>query len=343
MEATAEQTDYLSMSDEDFLKMEMPAFEQASFVEGEGDTEEVNVEEEVVQPQVKEPVEEVAEEAVEATQEEVVDNTAEAQLAKLFGTFKANGKEMKVNNVDEAIRLMQQGANYNKKMAGLKPSMKMLKMLENNGLLDESKISYLIDLDKKNPQAITKLLKDSGIDPLDVDVGNASKYTPSNYAPSDSQMKLDDVLHSIEDTPTFQRTMGVLLDEWDDASKRVLAADPALIPLINEHMANGIFDQITSELTRQKALGNLNGVSDLQAYEHIGKHLAAQGAFHKPPNQPVEVRAKVPKQESADVAAKRKAASPTKVSNSDSKPANNFNPLAMSDEEFEKEFNSRFR
>src|SRR5690606_38757650 len=92
-----------------------------------------------------------------------------AIVDKLFAPFKANGKEMVVDNVDDAVALMQMGANYNKKMAALKPNLKLLKLLENNNLLSEEKIGFLIDLDKKNPAAIGKLLKDSGIDPLDVD------------------------------------------------------------------------------------------------------------------------------------------------------------------------------
>ena len=67
-------------------------------------------------------------------------------------------------------------------------------MLENNGLLDEQKITYLIDLDKKNPDAIGKLIKESGIDPLDVNTQEEPKYTPGNYSVSDAQVNLDAVL-----------------------------------------------------------------------------------------------------------------------------------------------------
>ena len=41
-------------------------------------------------------------------------------------------------------------------------------MLENAGITDENQLAYLIDLSNKNPQAIQKLVKDSGIDPLDM-------------------------------------------------------------------------------------------------------------------------------------------------------------------------------
>nr|DAX06405.1 MAG TPA: hypothetical protein [Caudoviricetes sp.] len=365
----------LGMSDADFLKQPMPTFESASSQEEQ--VEEVQQTEETedtsTQTEEQETVTEQSEQTTEQSTQE--DNTqeqntetqtettseetttedkqtsetvpdAEAQLKKLLAPFKANGREIKVDSVDEAITLMQQGANYNKKMAALKPSLKILKMLENNGLLDEGKLTYLIDIDKKNPDAIAKLIKESGIDPLDVNVQEEPKYKPGNYSVSDAQVNLDSVLDSIEHSPTYERTMTVITQEWDNDSKRVLANDPSLIPLINQHMANGIFDMIDGEITKQRALGNLSGLSDLQAYEAIGKQLAQRGAFASLQNntqqQPVETKAHVNTQTDTERAAKRKAASPAKQSQT-TKEESNLNPLAMSDEEFEKAFNSKFR
>lgn len=353
----------LAMSDADFLKAPMPTFESASSQEQQETTQEQTAQEqevETTQEQVEETTTTTEEETTTTEEQEQNQNTetteenkseettevetgsAEEQLKKLFSPFKANGRDIQIDNVDDAIKLMQQGANYNKKMAALKPSLKVLKMLENNGLLDEQKLTYLIDLDKKNPEAISKLIKDSGIDPLDVNTQEEPKYTPGNYSVPDAQVNLDTVLDSIEHTPTYGRTMTVILDEWDDNSKRALANEPNLIPLINEHVANGIFDTIASEMMKQRALGNLSGLSDLQAYEAVGKQLAAKGAFGKaPPQQPVEVKPRVPTQEDSDRAAKRKAASPSKPSGQAKEPE--LNPLAMSDEEFEKAFKSKFR
>ena len=355
MSGNSEEHSVLSMSDADFLNAPMPTFESASSIEQQEEEQPEEVEVEESQEEVQDAPESISEdeptnptgddvesttEAAEEPEKDTQITDAEAQLKKLLAPFKANGKDIKVDNVDEAIKLMQQGANYNKKMAGLKPSMKILKMLENNGLLDEGKLTYLIDLDKKNPEAISKLLKDSGIDPLDVNTREEPKYTPGNYSVSDTQINLDSVLDSIEHTPTYTRTMTVILDEWDENSKRALANEPSLIPLINEHMSNGVFDIVAQEMMKQRALGNLSGLSDLQAYEQVGKSLAAKGAFGKP-NAPAEVRTKVPVQEDTERAAKRKAASPTKQTTAGKE--KEFNPLAMSDEEFEKAFQSKFR
>ena len=354
----------LSLSDSDFLNAPVPDFKDEVVPQPVEETQQAT--QEPVQPEVEETEvetdntsEEITEEVItpeNETQDSPTDSPEgdkkdkpeedktdyKAMVDKVLAPFKANGREIKVDSVEEAITLMQQGANYNKKMASLKPSLKILKMLENHQLLDEGKLTYLIDLDKKNPEAIAKLIKDSGIDPLDVNTQEEPKYTPGQYSVSDSQVALDQVLDSIEDSPTFEKTMDVIVNKWDANSKRELANEPSLIPLINEHMANGIFDTIANEIEKQRALGQLNGLSDLQAYEQVGKHLATKGAFNKQPQQPVEVKAKVPTQEDAERSAKRKAASPTKQSQQ-TKNTDEFNPLSMSDEEFEKAFNSKFR
>ena len=51
---------------------------------------------------------------------------------------------------------MQMGAGYGRKLQDMQPHLKTLRMLEKNNLLDEGKLSYLIDLDQKNPDAIKK-------------------------------------------------------------------------------------------------------------------------------------------------------------------------------------------
>ena len=64
-----------------------------------------------------------------------------AELGRVLSPIKANGREIQVSSVDDAIQLMQMGANYHKKMAALKPNLAVLKMLEQHGLLDQEKLS----------------------------------------------------------------------------------------------------------------------------------------------------------------------------------------------------------
>ena len=260
------------------------------------------------------------------------------EYERLTASFKANGKDISVANVDEAISLMQMGANYNKKMAALKPNLKLLKLLENNKLLDESKISYLIDLDKKNPEAITKLLKDSGIDPLDVDVNKESEYRPKTYTVDDKELELDEVIGELQDSPTFNTTLDIVGNKWDDPSKQVVADNPQLLVIMNDHVARGIYPIINKEVDRERMLGRLKGLSDLEAYKAVGDAIEARGGFNhlNPTNQGKRV-VTPPAKKAPDpgLISKKRAASSTQKAAPSVTPAD-FNPLAMSDEEFSK-------
>ena len=293
--------------------------------------------------------EEKADESEKKPDEAAVD--FEAEYKRLLTPFKANGREIAVKSVDDAIALMQMGANYNKKMAALKPNLKLMKMLENNGLLSEDKIGFLIDLEKKNPAAINKLVKDSGIDPMDLDAEKASGYKQTAYTVDDREIELDTVLDEIQGSPSYNRTLEIVSTKWDAASKQVIAGSPQLLKVINAHVESGIYDLISKELESERLFGRLNGLSDIEAYRQIGDALNAKGAFNsltqgsspaqqKPAAQPVVVTPK-PKVEDDKLKDKRRAASSTKPAAPASAPKD-FNPLALSDEEFTKLVNKQF-
>jgi hypothetical protein len=293
------------------------------------------------------------EEKVEDTEKKSDEPTVdfEAEYKRLLTPFKANGREIAVKSVDDAIALMQMGANYNKKMAALKPNLKLMKLLENNGLLSEDKIGFLIDLEKKNPAAINKLVKDSGIDPMDLDAEKASGYKQTAYTVDDREIELDTVLDELQGTPSYNRTLEIVSTKWDAASKQVIAGNPQLLRVINGHVESGIYDLISKELESERLFGRLNGLSDIEAYRQIGDALHAKGAFNslaqgssqnqqKPATPPVVVTPK-PKVEDDKLKDKRRAASSTKPAAPTSVPKD-FNPLALSDEEFTKLVNKQF-
>ena len=264
----------------------------------------------------------------------------EDEHKKLLAPFKANGKEMHVDSVEDARKLMQMGANYNKKMAGLKPNLKLMKMLDNNNLLDESKLSYLIDLDKKNPKAIAKLIKESGLDPLDMDVTKDSTYQPSAYTVDDKEVELDATLDDIRGTDSYSRTIDVVSNKWDESSRKTLVENPAIINTINDHIASGIYDQISAVVDKKRMLGDLSGVPDLDAYKLVGDEMQANGDFNKEPKAPDVIKPKVSKAVDPKVSKRKKAASTTKSAPASKTPS--YDPLSMSDEEFMKNLDPKF-
>ena len=288
---------------------------------------------------------------VAAQEESVIDYKKEYE--KLLAPFMANGKEIKVNNVEDAVSLMQMGANYNKKMAALKPNLKLLKLLESNGLLSEERVGFLIDLEKKNPDAINKLIKESGIDPMDLDAEKANDYKPTLRTVDDKELELDAVLEEIQDTPSYSKTIQVVGKEWDAASKQTIANSPSILKIINSHVQSGVYDLIQEEMERERMFGRLQGLSDIEAYRQVGDAIQARNGFaHLNVNAngqgqqtPANTRVVQPKPKKVDeekLKEKRRAASTAKPTGSNPKVTGEFNPLALSDEEFSKLVKSNF-
>jgi hypothetical protein len=274
---------------------------------------------------------------------------------QIMAPFKANGKTIELKSPEEAIQLMQMGANYTRKMQSIQPHRKVLTMLENNNLLDENRLSYLIDLDKKNPEAIKKLIKDAGIDPLQIDTEVEPTYLEGSHKVSDAEVNFRSNLEDLSSTPTGKETLHTINSTWDETSKEVLWGEPSLMTIIHAQRETGVYDRISNEMDRQKMLGKIAPDTPfLKAYKEIGDELAKVGGFDdllKPKQVAVEAPVSIPAGQSepepvATRVAKPKpsvengdkasAASPTR---STPKPARPFiNPLEMPDDQFMAEF-----
>lgn len=258
---------------------------------------------------------------------------------KVMAPFKANGKTIEIKSPDEAIQLMKMGANYTRKMQEIAPRRKLLLMLENNGLLDENRLSYLIDLDKKNPEAIKKLIKDSGIDPLEVDLSVEPKYVGGTHHVSNEAVAVHAALEDLGSTQEGKETIRAIT-EWDQASKDILWKNPELFETIHSQRENGVYDRIYAEIHRLNTLGQIPAnVSFLDAYKVVGDKIAAEGGFddikakQTITKTPIATRVAVPKTDGTKnmVAAAAPPRTQTKVT--ETKP----NPLGLSDEDFMKE------
>lgn len=215
----------------------------------------------------------------EAKKEEPVIDYA-AFYAEMMAPLNANGKSIEIKSPEDVKQLMRMGANYTRKMQDMAPHRKILAMLENNGLLSEEKLSYYIDLEKKNPEAIKKLIKDSGLDPLEIDVTIEPNYQRGNHQVSDDEVRFRSILDDVKSSNGGQETLKVINDTWDQVSKEELWKAPEVLSVIQEQRENGIYDRITTEINRQTMLGAIpSGTPFVQAYMKIGNELGAKGAF----------------------------------------------------------------
>lgn len=374
----------LGMSDEDFLKLD-----QAPVVEAPAPTTEVEQQEPAKQPVVEpvkdepapttepvttEPVvkpEEVVETpdgapsiegesapVVETPQEPVLETPTEeapdyeALYKGLIKPLKANGKEITLRSHDELVQLAQQGANYTRKMQEIAPHRKTLMMLENNGI-DQEQLSFLIDLSKKDPTAIQKLLKDSQINPLDIDVEAETTYRGGNHSVSDEEANFRTAIDDASASDTGRVVLQAINGTWDQASKELLFNQPGIIETMVQQYEAGFYERIAGEVDRRRVLGQVpQSMTFLQAYKTVGDQMVASGMLQDlvekdtPPVQtppaaapaPVAVRvAPVKPQVAANPRAE--AAAPTRTAPNVARKL--VNPLAMSDDDFLKQFQNR--
>jgi hypothetical protein len=309
---------------------EVPDLRDVYYADGESADDETD--EEATQP-VDEPTAEADSEV-----------DPEAELQRLFAPFKAAKREMRVTNIEDARRLMQMGVDYSRKMESIKPYQKALKTLERHNLLSPEKINFLIDLvDKKNPDAIRKFLKDSDIDPLDLsthDEEDDGSYRPNDYTIGDQDLLLDEIIDELQGTDSFNRTVEEITNKWDDASRGLVKKDPNLIRVINDHVAVGIYDQIMNVVEQERLMGRLSGLSDLEAYKAVGDAINAKGGF-KPyqsrgplAGQTSQVSGSRAAKQAAQLRKRKAAASPTRGTSGRSKEVKNFLE-ALSDDEIE--------
>lgn len=197
--------------------------------------------------------------------------------------IRANGKILKIESPEEGVKLMQMGANFTQKMQQLAPAMRIVKMLQNNELLDEGKISFLIDLNQKNPAAIQRLLADSEFDPLSVDKAKADGYVPGDHGVSDLEVQFQSALDDLIETPDGIELLKEIQGQWDQESKRALLKEPNVVSALHLQRSNGIYMQIKNEIDRLSALGQIPvGTPFLQAYRGVGEMMQAQGKFGPP-------------------------------------------------------------
>lgn len=267
---------------------------------------------------------------------------------RVMAPFRANGRLIQLKDADEVISLMQKGADYTKKMQQLQASRKFLMMLENNDLLDEAKLTFLIDLHQKNPDAIKKLIKDANLDPVEMDM-NEVKYKQGSHRVTDQEVAFKSIIGEITSLDGGRETLQSV-HGWDEASKADLWKNPRLLEIIHNHHVTGVYMRIGEEIERRKILGQIPAeMSFLQAYQAVGNEMQARGAFGSPaqtqqtPPKPggngtppvirPAVKTPVPPKVSDS---KVRAAAPTRTTNGRiAQPTTNY--LSMTDDDFLKQ------
>ena len=277
--------------------------------------------------------------------QEAAEQTVDVQEfhAKITAPFKANGKDYQISSPEEAISLMQKGLNYNAKMNGIKDYVSAGRMLEQHELLNKpEELAFLIDLYNKKPEAMAKLIKDSGIDAYELGEEKAEGYKPTPIqAPSENVYQLREIIAANKEDAHFN-AMYADVTNWDDTSQQAILNNPDTLLVLQAHKANGAYDTIMKRVNHAiDVQGSKVPVANL--YFQFGKEIYGNGngggnnnaqATHSTNNTP----AKVTKTVDPKLAEKRKnlgGLKNTVKSKSTSQVSTAEELYSMSDEEFE--------
>lgn len=182
----------------------------------------------------------------------------------------ALSKDIKVENLDNAKKLLMLGSKYHSDISGMDTQLKLAKVLEINKLDDPAKLNLLVDAVKGDKKALIKLLKDNNIDPMTLDMDQEDLYQDKNsLGVNDSQLKLDRAFDKITADGNVDKFQA-FYDQMDDASQTELARSPESIDIINEHINVGVYADIVGSIHKEKMLGNYVNTPYLEAYKQEG-------------------------------------------------------------------------
>ena len=290
-------------------------------------TEVVETEDDI--PAVNEEVEETeAEESPNDTEDvtEPVDINYETSYAEVMKPIKSGGKEVVVKSIEDMRKFAGMGISFAENMRGVKPLRAIGKTLEEAGIIkdgvaDEAALLRLLDIQNGNKDALAQLMKEQDIDPLDMETEDINYATERTMA-TEQTVEVDSVEQELVRRGSVDNVIREL-DSMDSRSKQFFNESPNALLKLDDDIKSGAYEKIMGTVRYERSLGNIDGMSDMDAYIQIA---SAQEAPQEPK----------PTAQPKPSTAKRKAAGIGSRAPAQKKQPINVDLVSMSDEDFEK-------
>lgn len=223
------------------------------------------------------------------TTEEQSENTelsAEEFRELLTKPFKASGREVVFKDPQDILRLMQQGFDYQKKMAGFKPQKRIIKTLEQHGLLDEAKLNQLIELSQGKPEAVAQFLKDRNIDTYELPDVEEKPHQYGNYMVDDQRIDFEEKVNELRGSQYGNAVLS-FVNSLPDEDFATIFSNQSILDDLTFHAQSGLLDDALNQLAADRAVGKVpSDMSALDAYNAISGYLYQQNQAKYNPNQP---------------------------------------------------------
>lgn len=277
-----------------------------------------------------------------------VDNSVATDFYNsITAPLKADNHEYTFNDPAKIRELIQKGINYNSKMEAIKQMRGVHEVLSEADLLDPVKLSFLIDVHNRKPEAIAKLLQDSKLDTYELDEQKASEYkeTSVNLDQASKVAHFRAHYNDNANDPNYA-TVFEQARQWDEQSQEQFLNNPEYLRTLADHKANGVYDKVMNQVAYER---NVNGIRRpmLDHYHEVGVRMFGNGGGNaqvptqNANNTPItQGKVQTTKRSSAEVQAMRKKLGPTTSSSPKPKNTPKFKSAAdiykLSAEEFSK-------
>jgi len=260
----------------------------------------------------------------EENSEDTQDFNYETSYNELMKPLKVSGKETQVKSIDDMRNLAMMGMDYSRKMRDIKPLRAVGETLAKAGIMvdggvDEAALARLIDINNGDQDALSQLIQEKGIDPLDLSTDDVD-YTPTASIASEQSIEIADVEKELINRGSVDNVISEL-DKLDERSKQFFNETPSNLLKLDDDIKNGTYETIMGAVQYEKSVGRLTGMSDMEAYIQLATQ---QG----PVTQPVAAVTKPSVKQ-------RKAAGITKRPPARKSVHKTYDYVNMSDDEFE--------
>lgn len=253
----------------------------------------------------------------DVTEDKQLDNEGLANFHKaLTAPLKAAGHEFTLDDPNQIRELVSKGLDYTRKMQQISHLRGIGEILREHDMLDPVKLAYVVDLANHKPEAIARLIKESGVDTFELgdDVADSYQATPANIEGKAKEVTVREIVEQYKDDENFNAVFNEAR-QWDDASQVTLVNNPGVLHLLAAHANNGVYKQVMAKVIQERAI---TGTTEpiLQHYNRIGQAMFAAendgGNAQAPQKQPAAKTERVViKRKQVDESTRRKALAPT--------------------------------
>lgn len=289
--------------------------------------------------------EEEPQEQQEQPQEQEEEIDYKAFYDEVTAPIRADGRDFTIKSSSDLRNLVSKGLDYTQKTQQIAPYRKTLAFLRDNDALDDTKLSYMLDLYNKDEKAVKQLIremtaepKEEGkqklelydLDPEQEDEQNRYHFQNKNTI-TDEQLNFKEAFDEISVAEGGNAFLNKVIQKFDESSVSYLYKNPQSLRLLYQADRAGQFDQIMDKMQYNDMIHPENVQIDntITRFMKTGQSMPEIFAQNQQPTQQQVVQQR---QQQNRV----KSASIPRASSGKSR--NFVDPLDMSDEEFKAQF-----